>query len=122
MSQRRGLGIVRPILLALCAALLGGSQQASAQTKPLTPEQLGQLSLEELMNLEVTSVSKQPQRISQAPAAVTVITQEDISRSGMTTIPDLLRLAPGMEVARVNGSPWAISSRGLYDILDGRAA
>lgn len=90
---------------------------------------LSKLSLEDLMNIEVTSVSKTRQRIADAPAAVYVITQEEIRRSGMTSIPELLRMVPGMEVSRLNGSEWAVSARGFNDLyankllvlMDGRA-
>lgn len=89
---------------------------------------LSKLSLEDLMNLQVTSVSKMPQNISQAAAAVTVIDQDEISRSGMTSIPDLLRLVPGMDVARIAPGKWAVSVRGfnsqysdkLLVLMDGR--
>src|SRR5450432_2916369 len=76
---------------------------------------LTDLSLEELMNVEVTSVSKKKEPIANAPAAVTVIDQDTIARSGFSTIPDLLRLAPGMDVARVNSFTWGVSARGLND-------
>jgi iron complex outermembrane receptor protein len=99
-------------------------------TKPARSREtdLTGLSLEDLMNLQVTSVSKQSQRIANAPAAVYVITSEDIAHSGMTSIPDLLRLSPGLEVARVTASSWAITSRGfnstfankLQVLMDGR--
>ncbi len=69
------------------------------------------------MNVEVSSVSRQKQRVLDAPAAVTVIGQEDIARSGMTTIPDLLRLAPGLEVARLDAGRWAVTSRGFNDVF-----
>lgn len=86
------------------------------------------LSLEDLMNVEVTSVSKSRHRVADAPGAVYVISQEDIRRSGMTYIPELLRMAPGMEVARLNASQWAVSARGFNDrfankllvLMDGR--
>ena len=86
------------------------------------------MSLEDLMNVEVSSVSRMAQNISQAPAAITVIDQDQIRRSGMTSIPDLLRLAPGMDVARVAPGKWAISTRGfnsqysdkLLVLMDGR--
>src|SRR5258706_6640810 len=71
------------------------------------------LSLEELSNLEVTSVSKKPERSFQAPAAVYVISQEDIRRSGVTSIPEALRLAPGVEVERIDSNQWVISIRGF---------
>src|SRR5215213_144188 len=86
------------------------------------------LDLEDLMKIEVTSVSKRPEKLSDAAAAIYVITQEDIRRSGATSIPEALRLAPGLEVARQDSHTWAISSRGFNDefaskllvLVDGR--
>jgi len=74
---------------------------------------LAQASLEDLMNMQVTSVSKRSQKLSSAGAAAYVITQDDIRRSGMTNIPDLLRMVPGVDVARINANTWAISIRGF---------
>src|SRR5579864_2483465 len=93
-----------------------------------SPTDLASKSLEDLMNIRVTSVSKRGQNTSQVAAAVFVITQEDIRRSGATNVPDLLRLVPGLDVAQVNSSTWAISSRGFNDeaankllvLIDGR--
>lgn len=87
------------------------------------------LSLEELTSLEVTSVSRKAQKVSEAAAAVFVITSDDIRRAGVTSIPEALRLAPGLSVARIDGSKWAISSRGfngrfankLLVLIDGRS-
>ena len=92
-------------------------------------DDLTHLSLEDLMDVQVTSVSKKKQSILDAPAAVTLITADDISRSGFSTIPDLLRLAPGTDIARVNGHDWAVAVRGQNDqfankllvIQDGRS-
>src|SRR5438067_13903461 len=107
-------GMVRKTCLVqgVCAGLLSlvlfpamvasGDEQTIAASAPA--QDLGNLSLEDLMNIEITSVSKQKQKVSQAPAAVTVISQEDIRRSGMTSIPELLRLAPGLDVARVDAN------------------
>ena len=89
---------------------------------------LMELSLEELMDFEVTTVSKRPQRISEVAAAIFVITQDDIRRSGVTTIPEALRMAPGVQVARIGTDKWAISIRGfngrfankLQVLMDGR--
>ncbi|OQX10328.1 MAG: hypothetical protein BWK80_45870 [Desulfobacteraceae bacterium IS3] len=78
------------------------------------------LSLEELKNVEIISVSKKPEKISSAAAAVFVITQEDIRRSGATTIPDALRLAPGVQVARINTQGWAVSVRGFGDVYSNK--
>ena len=90
---------------------------------------LSQVSIEDLMNIEVTSVSKKEQKMSQAAAAIFVITQEDILRSGATKIPDLLRMVPGMDVSQINANDWAVSARGfdqqfsnkLLVLIDGRA-
>lgn len=87
------------------------------------------LSLDELLSLEVTSVSKKAQPISEAAAAVFVITSEDIRRSGVTTIPDALRMAPGVHVLQVDANKWAIGTRGfsgrftnkLLVLMDGRS-
>jgi iron complex outermembrane receptor protein len=97
---------------------------------PQTPQKdLTTTSIEDLMNMEVTSVSKKEQMLSQVAASIFVITQEEIRRSGATNIPDLLRLVPGLDVAQINGSTWAISARGfnlqfankLLVLIDGRA-
>ena len=92
-------------------------------------EPVFQMSLEELLDLEITSISKKPQKWFKSPAAVFVITQEDIRRSGATSIPEVLRLAPGVHVARIDGNKWAISIRGfngrfankLLVLMDGRS-
>ena len=100
------------------ATVLWGQQQA----------ELADLSLQELANIEVTSVAKKEQKLSQAPAAIFVLTQEDIRRSGATSLPEVLRLVPGLQVARLDAHEWAISARGfngrwsnkLLVLVDGR--
>ncbi|MCG8472471.1 MAG: TonB-dependent receptor [Desulfobacterales bacterium] len=86
---------------------------------PVSPlfafEDLTELSIEELANIEVTSVSRSPRKLSQSAAAIFVLTSEDIRRSGATTIPDALRLVPGIHVARISTTHWAISTRGFND-------
>src|ERR1700734_708671 len=85
-------------------------------------------SLEDLMNIQVTSASKKEQKLSRTAAAIFVITQEDIRHSGALNIPDLLRMVPGLDVGQINGSTWAISARGfnaqfsnkLLVMIDGR--
>lgn len=87
------------------------------------------LRIEELMNVKVTTVSRNPQKLTQVASAVFVITQDDIRRSGATSIPDALRMAPGVQVERVGTDKWAVSIRGfngLYDnklqvLMDGRS-
>ena len=78
------------------------------------------LSLEELLHVDVTSVRKKDQPLDQTPAAVYVITRDQIRRSGMTSIPELLRLAPGVNVARINGNTWAISVRSFNGTLSNK--
>ncbi|HEY4208145.1 MAG TPA: TonB-dependent receptor plug domain-containing protein, partial [Puia sp.] len=75
------------------------------------------MSLEELMNIEVVSVSKHPEKLDEAASAIQVITQNDIRRSGAKTLPEALRLAPNLQVAQVNSSQWAISARGFNNVL-----
>jgi iron complex outermembrane receptor protein len=87
------------------------------------------LSIEELGQLQVTSVSRRSESLNQAAASIYVITAEDIRRSGVTSIPEALRLAPGVEVARNGASEWTISIRGfssdlsnkLLVLIDGRS-
>ena len=96
-----------------------------AQDRPHDPSSM---SIEQLMQVEVTSVSKKEEKLSRTASAIFVITQEDIRRSGALNVPDLLRLVPGLDVAEVNSSTWAISSRGFNDeaankllvLIDGR--
>ncbi|MGH9736986.1 MAG: TonB-dependent receptor plug domain-containing protein [Candidatus Acidiferrales bacterium] len=78
---------------------------------------LKHLSLEELGSVEITSVTKEPEEVWNTPAAIYVVTQEDIERSGATTIPEVLRLVPGVEVARVNSNGWSVGIRGFGSIF-----
>ncbi|HLG57043.1 MAG TPA: TonB-dependent receptor plug domain-containing protein [Vicinamibacterales bacterium] len=105
----------RRTALALAACLGTAASLAHAQTR--APADWAAMSIEELMEIKVTSASRKEQRVTDTPAAVYVITQEDIRRSGMTSIPELLRLAPGVQVARINSNSWAISVRGFNDLL-----
>jgi iron complex outermembrane receptor protein len=127
-----------PVLLVLSVVFHGGdvlgqSLKPNATTQAASqsdgPRDLSQVSLEDLMNIQVTSVSKKEQKMSQAAAAIFVITQEDIHRSGATNIPDLLRMVPGLDVSQINANDWAVSARGfnqqfsnkLLVLIDGRA-
>ena len=110
MSTRDGVpvnaGLQKRLRLGLCLLLLSGSGFGEEQD-------LTQLSLEDLMNTKVTSVSKKEQKMSQVAAAIFVITQEDIQRSGATNLPDLLRMVPGLDVAQINANSWANRRVGL---------
>ncbi len=89
---------------------------------------LKKLSLEELMNMEVTSVSKRAEKLSETASAIQVITNEDIRRSGATNVPEALRLCPNLQVAQIKSNAWIISARGfnasfpnkLLVLIDGR--
>jgi iron complex outermembrane receptor protein len=119
----RQLGIV---FLAMCPMVAHGQTE---EPPSRAAADLTQVSIENLMNMEVTSASKREQKLSRVAAAIFVITKEDIRRSGATNIPDLLRMVPGMNVAQINGNSWAISARGLNEefsdkllvMIDGRS-
>ncbi len=107
-------------ICALAVALLylpAIALAAEASEDIPSPSRLKKLSLEELLDIDVTSVSKYPEKLSIAAAAITALTQEDIHRSGVSSIPEALRLIPGMSVARLDSHNWAISSRGFNDIF-----
>jgi iron complex outermembrane receptor protein len=96
--------------VASCELVLFALVLLAAHAQSAQPD-LTDLKIEDLMNVDVTSASKKEQKISRVPATIFVITQEDIFRSGATNIPDLLRMVPGLEVAQINTSTWAISAR-----------
>jgi iron complex outermembrane receptor protein len=110
------------LILSVCFLLFSGFfKYAVANPTVATenlPEDLTKLSLEQLMDIEITSVSKRPERAAQAAAALFVITQEDIRRSGATHIPEVLRMVPGVEVARVDSNKWAVTIRGFNSLVD----
>jgi iron complex outermembrane receptor protein len=108
--------------LALALPLAAGASSRD-------PSNLASLDLEELMQIEVTSVSKQARSVMRSPAAITVLTQEDIRRSGALSLPELLRTVPGLHVAQIDATHWSVSSRGFSDefsnkllvMIDGRS-
>jgi len=114
-----------PLLLATHAAF---AQQPAAPAPPQTRD-LTQLSLDELANLEVTSVARRPVPRSETSAAVHVVTREDIAYSGVTSLADTLRLAPGVQIAQVDSNKWAVGIRGFTSrlaraqlvLIDGRS-
>jgi iron complex outermembrane receptor protein len=106
-----------PRLILPAAAMAIWGANVIAQDAYVSPSTLKKLSVEELVDIDVTSVSKYPEKFSEAAAAVAVLTSEDMERSGVTKIPDALRLVPGLDVAQVDAHTWAISSRGFNDIF-----
>jgi iron complex outermembrane receptor protein len=113
------------VLSVLIATLLAGPVFA----QPQPAQGLGDVSLEDLMNIRVTSAARKSQRVEDVAAAVYVITRDDIIRSGLTRLPEILRLAPGVQVSQINASKWAVSIRGfnsqysnkLLVLIDGRS-
>ena len=93
--------------------MLSTSSPCARASETSGPQDLKRLSLEELSNIEVTTLSKEPEKASQVPSAIYVITGDDIQRSGVTTIAEALRLAPGVEVARIDSDKWSIGIRGF---------
>jgi iron complex outermembrane receptor protein len=111
-------GLLFVVLGLVGLARLGSVAEAQeAKAAPGSPPDFTALSLEELMNYPVTSVAGHAEKKSETAAAVHIITQEDIRRSGATSIPEALRMAPGLDVARVDAHTWAISSRGFNDVF-----
>jgi len=103
--------------LILLTGLVEESQGNSTQKDQKAEGRLTQVSLEDLGQIEVTTASKVPVKATRTPAAIYVITQEDIRRSGATSIPEALRLAPGVEVARVDSNTWSLGMRGFESTL-----
>ena len=125
ISAGRGIGKAVATGLAVCLA----SVLAAAAEETTSPD-FTELSLEDLTNLEIVSVSKRPESMNDAAAAVYVITPDVIRRSGATCIPEVLRLVPGMQVAQIDANKWAVTARGfngvfankLLVLVDGRTA
>jgi len=124
--RRRSTGAMtlRRIPAIVLCALIVITAVAAGQTRDLTT-----LSLEDLLNVEITSISGKEQTIGRTAAAVYVITAQDIERSGATTLPDLFRMVPGFSVAQLNANTWSVTSRGfggthankLLVLIDGRS-
>ena len=109
MSTRAGVA-VRACLVSLC---LSSATPAAAQTA----RDLALTSLEDLMQIEVTSAGRKEQRMVEIAWAIYVITQDEIRRSGLRSVPELFRLAPGVQVAQLNSNKWAVSIRGFNDVF-----
>jgi iron complex outermembrane receptor protein len=100
---------------------------AQVEVERLTQD-LKRLTLEELAEVDITTASRRVERLSVTPAAVSIVTDEDVRRSGVTTVADAMRLAGGVDVARIHGNAWAVSARGftistankLLVLVDGR--
>jgi len=118
----------RLVFLGVIAILAPVAFADGADGIDVAQDALMDLSLEELLGVEVTSVSRRSESLSTAAAAIYVVSQQDIRRSGVTTIPDALRMVPGVNVAQIDGNKWAVTARGsngryaakLLVLMDGR--
>ncbi len=121
------LFVVAVVLFAACAATASADQSQSSLQTNNNP--VRDLTLEQLGDVQVTTVTKEPEEVWDTSAAIYVITQEDIRRSGATDIADVLRLAPGVEVGRIDSNTWAVGIRGsesnfskaVLVLIDGRS-
>lgn len=130
-NSRRMLfrGLTAFILKIVAIAMVVCFTQLAVAANQSADNQFLNLSIEELMNVKVTTVSRTPQKLTEVASAIFVITQDDIRRSGATSIPDALRMAPGVQVDRIGTDKWAISIRGfngffsnkLQVLMDGRS-
>lgn len=119
----------RALLTSAVAGILAFSPLVSSAATVDDAAKLVDLSLEELLNMEITTLSRKAEDLADAPAAVFVISQSDIQRSGARSIPDLLRMVPGMQVAQMDSNKWAVTARGangrfankLLVLMDGRS-
>lgn len=120
------------VLLCILAAAVPASAAPSlrdSDREAASVEEIADLELEELLQLEVVSASRKLEPVSETASAVYVVTQDDLRRSGATSIPEALRSVPGLQVFRTGANQWAVSSRGfngiyankLLVLIDGRS-
>src|SRR5688572_11229043 len=105
-ASKAGAFFVGAIVLPTAAALAKVDQLA----------ELKRMSVDELLNVEVTSVSRREEGLRNAAAAVAVLTHEELRRSGATSMPEALRLVPGLHVARQNSTSWSVNARGFSSV------
>ena len=107
----------RRLCLMLASCLSAGSVFPAEE---LSIQALKELSLDDLVSLKITSVSRRPESAASAAAAVSVLTGEEIRRAGVRNIPDALRLVPGVHVASVNSHTWGVSTRGFNAVFSNK--
>src|SRR5580658_26006 len=125
LSLRKCIFFCAASAFVVMAALV---EAADTNQVAKSSDDLENFTLEQLVNVQVTSVSKKETDLFASPAAIYVITQDDIHRMGVTSIPEALRMVPGMDVAQISGNEWAVSTRGfngeyastLLVLIDGR--
>lgn len=129
MKRAKHSPVKRPCLPAMPARIILGSLILAAWSASAAAQDVAGLSLEDLLNTDVSTVSRKTQRLSETAAAVFVITGDELHRSGATSIPDALRMVPGVQVARMGNARWAVTARGfngrfankLLVLMDGRS-
>ena len=112
-SRRSPTGLLLTLTFSLFAVALSGQTHQSLPSADV----LKKMSVDELLDIQVTSVSKRPEKLSEAASAIQVITGDDIRRAGATSLPEALRLASNLEVAQIDSRQWAISARGFNNVF-----
>ena len=128
MADRMAVAAATALLLMVGLVSFAPPAFAQQPDSAAQADSLKALSIEQLMNVEVTSVSKRPERLAQVASAIQVITQQGIRRSGASSLPEALRLATNLQVAQIDSRQWAVSARGLNStstnkllvLIDGR--
>jgi iron complex outermembrane receptor protein len=113
-SQPWGMALFAGLILFLAGSLEGADASSPATNS------LADLSLEDLVNVKITSVSRKEEKLNDAAAAIFVLNNDDLRRSGATTVADALRLVPGLQVAAIDSANWAVSSRGFNSQFDNK--
>ena len=111
-NRRRMTGLLT-LVVALSSGVLSGQIQPTLPPSDI----LKKMSVDELLDIQVTSVSKRPEKLSEAASAIQVITGDDVRRSGASSLPEALRLASNLEVAQIDSHQWAISARGFNNVF-----
>ena len=116
-NQSKSLRLLGANAASLCAAALSVAAQTAEPNTPPETSASRRLTLEELLNVEVSTVSRNEQRLAETPASVAVLTGEDLRRSGVNDLAEALRLVPGVQVARLTSHQWAVSVRGFNEVF-----
>ncbi len=106
-----------PLLAALACLVMGPVLSGQTNSAIPSPSVLKKMTMEELMDLVVTSVAKRPEKLSETASAIQVVTADDIRRAGATSLPEALRLATNLEVAQIDSRQWAITARGFNNVF-----
>jgi iron complex outermembrane receptor protein len=120
LHKAKSFNNLKKVIVAGACVTVAFSSNTAKAADSVQIQDLANLSIEELSNIEITSVSKHPERLADAPAAIFVITNDDIRRSGAASLPEALRLAPNLQVAEVENGQYEISARGFNTAFDNK--